>query len=106
LAEGFGPGHNGPIPIVVEVNGDRRAPQRIHDRVVGQPDVASVGDAQFNKDKSVAIVFVTPNSAPQDKATDDLVDRLRSDTRAAAGSEARAYVSGQTAAFKDIADQI
>src|SRR4051794_24050579 len=108
LAEGFGKGFNSPIPIVVDVNGDKQAPQRIHDRVEGQPDVASVGDPQFNKDKSVAIVFVTPNSAPQDKATDNLVDRLRTDaTRTTkANGDAAAYVSGQTAAFKDIADQI
>jgi putative drug exporter of the RND superfamily len=108
LAEGFGPGFNGPIPIVVDVNGDRSAPQKVHDGVAKLPNVASVAEPQFNKDKSVAIVFVTPGSAPQDKATDDLVDRLRSDVTPAAtrGGEAVAYVSGQTAAFKDIADQI
>src|SRR4051794_32262963 len=108
LAEGFGPGFNGPIPIVVDVNSDAGAPQKIHDRVEGLPGVASVGEPQLNKDKSVAIVFVTPDSAPQDKATDDLVDRLRSDVvpKATAGGNAIAYVSGQTAAFKDIADQI
>ena len=33
LAEGFGPGFNGPIPIVVDVNGDPQAPQKIHDGV-------------------------------------------------------------------------
>src|SRR4051812_30555535 len=108
LAEGFGPGFNGPIPIVVDVNGDARAAQKIHDRVERLPGVASVGDPQLNKDKSVAIVFVTPNSAPQDEATDTVVDRLRSDVVPAAtsGGNAAAYVSGQTAAFKDIADQI
>src|SRR3954467_9203359 len=108
LAEGFGPGFNGPIPIVVDVNGDARAPQKIHDRIEGLPGVASVGDPQLNKDKSVAIVFVTPKSAPQDEATDTVVDRLRSDVVPAAtrGGDAVAYVSGQTAAFKDIADQI
>jgi RND superfamily putative drug exporter len=108
LAEGFGPGFNGPIPIVVDVNDDASVPQKIHDRVERLPNVASVGDPQFNKDRSVAIVFVTPGSAPQDKATGDLVDRLRSDVTPAAtrGGDAAAYVSGQTAAFKDIADQI
>jgi putative drug exporter of the RND superfamily len=108
LAEGFGPGFNGPIPIVVNANGDQQAAQRIHDRVEGLKGVASVGDPQFNKDKSVAIVFVTPSSAPQDKATDDVVDALRSDVVPAAtrGGQAVGYVSGQTAAFKDIADQI
>ena len=33
LAEGFGPGFNGPIPIVVDVNGDEQAPQRVYDGV-------------------------------------------------------------------------
>src|SRR4051812_10121939 len=108
LAEGFGPGFNGPIPIVVDVNGDANAPQKIHDRVAKLPGVASVAEPQLNKDKSVAIVFVTPKSAPQDEATDTVVDRLRSDVVPAAtsGGNAVAYVSGQTAAFKDIADQI
>jgi putative drug exporter of the RND superfamily len=108
LAEGFGPGFNGPIPIVVDVNRDAQAPQRIADRVKGLPDVASVGAPQLNDKKTVGIVFVTPDSAPQDQATDDLVDRLRSDVVPAAtrGGNAAAYVSGQTAAFKDIADKI
>jgi RND superfamily putative drug exporter len=108
LAEGFGPGFNGPIPIVVDVNGDPQAAQKIHDRVRGLPGVASVGEPQLNDRKTVGIVFVTPDSAPQDEATDTLVDRLRADVVPAAtsGGDAIAYVSGQTAAFKDIADRI
>jgi RND superfamily putative drug exporter len=108
LAEGFGPGFNGPIPIVVDVNGDPQAPQRIYNGVQGSEDVASVAKPQLNDEKTVAIVFVTPRSAPQDEATDRLVDRLRNDVvpTATAGGDAVAYVSGQTAAFKDIADQI
>src|SRR4029079_375047 len=58
LAEGFGPGFNGPLPLVVDVHRDQQAAQRIHDRVEGLKGVASVGEPQFNKDKSVAIVFV------------------------------------------------
>jgi RND superfamily putative drug exporter len=108
LAEGFGPGFNGPIPIVVDVNGDRQAPQKIYDGVQGLQGVASVRKPQFNKKKTVAIVFVTPTSKPQDEATDKLVDRLRNDVVPAAtrGGDAVAYVSGVTAAFKDIADRI
>ena len=30
LAEGFGPGFNGPIPIVVDMKGDQEAPQRLY----------------------------------------------------------------------------
>ena len=69
LAEGFGPGFNGPIPIVVDVNDDPEAPQRIYDGVQGLEGVASVGEPQFNDEETVAIVFVTPDSAPQDKET-------------------------------------
>jgi RND superfamily putative drug exporter len=108
LAEGFGPGFNGPIPIVVDVNGDAGAPQRIYEGVQGLDGVASVREPQLNDAKSVAIVFVTPTSAPQDEATDELVSRLRSDVVPAAteGGDAVAYVSGLTAAFADIADRI
>jgi RND superfamily putative drug exporter len=108
LAEGFGPGFNGPIPIVVAVHGDAQAPQRIYERTRSFPDVASVREPLFNKARTVAIVYVTPDSAPQDSATDTLVDRLRNDVvpDATAGSNAAAYVTGETAAFKDIADRI
>jgi RND superfamily putative drug exporter len=108
LAEGFGPGFNGPIPIVVDVNGDRQAPQRVYDRVQGVEGVASVDEPQLNDPGTVGIVFVTPESAPQDEETDNLVDRLRDNVVPAAteGGDAVAYVSGQTAAFKDIGDRI
>jgi RND superfamily putative drug exporter len=108
LAEGFGPGFNGPIPIVVDIRGNQQVPQKIYDSVQGTKDVASVSKPQFNDPKSVAIIFVKPTSAPQDAATDTLVTRLRHDVVPAAveGTTAKAYVSGQTAAFKDIADKI
>jgi uncharacterized membrane protein YdfJ with MMPL/SSD domain len=108
LAEGFGPGFNGPIPIVVDVNGDQQAPERVFEGVQGLQGVASVDEPQFNDEKTVAIVFVKPTSAPQDEATDQLVDRLRNQVvpKATEGGPAVAYVSGQTAAFKDIADRI
>jgi putative drug exporter of the RND superfamily len=108
LAEGFGPGFNGPIPIVVDVKGDEDAPQRVYQRVRGFDDVASVRKPQFNDAKTVAIVFVTPNSAPQDESTAQLVHQLRDVVvpAATAGSPAAVYVSGLNAAFIDIADRI
>jgi putative drug exporter of the RND superfamily len=108
LAEGFGAGFNSPIPIVVDVNDDPQAPQRIYEGVQGLEGVASVREPQLNDEETVAIVFVTPASAPQDEETDQLVDRLRDDAVPAAtqGGDAVAYVSGLSAAFKDIADRI
>jgi RND superfamily putative drug exporter len=108
LAEGFGPGFNGPIPIVVDVNGDEQAPQRVYDGVRNLEGVASAGEPQFNDEKTVAIVFLKPASAPQDERTEELVDRLRGDVVPAAteGSDAAVYVSGLNAAFIDIGDRI
>ena len=108
LADGFGPGFNGPIPIVVDVNGDEQAPQRVYDGVRNLEGVASAGEPQFNDEETVAIVFVTPDSAPQDVETEELVDRLRGEVVPAAteGSDAAVYVSGLNAAFIDIADRI
>jgi RND superfamily putative drug exporter len=108
LAEGFGPGFNGPIPIVVDLNGDSEAAQRVYEGVQGSEGVASVREPQLNDAKTVGIVFVTPSSAPQDEETDQLVDRLRNEVVPAAteGSDAVVYVSGLTAAFIDIADRI
>jgi RND superfamily putative drug exporter len=108
LAEGFGPGFNGPIPIVVDVNGDEQAPQRVYEGVRNLEGVASASEPQFNDPKTVAIVFVTPDSAPQDEETSQLVERLRGDVVPAAieGGDAAVYVSGLNAAFKDIGDRI
>jgi putative drug exporter of the RND superfamily len=108
LAEGFGPGFNSPIPIVVDVNGDAEAPQRLFERIQGLEGVASVDEPQLNDEETVAIVFVTPDAAPQDEETDQLVDRLRDEVvpAATAGGDSVAYVSGLSAAFKDIADRI
>jgi len=108
LAEGFGPGFNGPIPIVVDVNGDAEAPQRLFEAVQGLEGVASASEPQLNDAETVAMVFVTPDSAPQAEETDLLVDRLRNDVvpAATAGGDSVVYVSGLTAAFKDIGDRI
>ena len=108
LADGFGPGFNGPIPIVIDVNGDAEAPQRVYEGVRNLDGVESAGEPQFNDEETVAIVFVTPASAPQDTETEELVDRLRGEIVPAAteGSEAAVYVSGLNAAFIDIGDRI
>ena len=108
LAEGFGPGFNGPIPIVIDVNGDEARKQRVYDDVRNLDGVASTGEPQFNDEKTVAIVFVKLDSARRTRQPRTLVKRLRDDAVPAAteGSEAAVYVSGLNAAFIDIGDRI
>ena len=52
---------------MVDVNDDPEAPQRIYDGVQELEGVASVGEPQFNDPETVAIVFVTPDSAHRTK---------------------------------------
>ncbi len=88
LAEGFGSGFNAPIPIVVDVNSDEQAPQRIVDGVRALSGVASVDEPIYNDPKTVAIVFVKPDFAPQDER------RSSSSTRCGATSSRRRRRAG------------
>jgi putative drug exporter of the RND superfamily len=112
LSQGFGPGFTSPIPTVVDMRGDHQAPQRLADAFKGLPGVARVVPPIYNAKTSdaasVAIINVYSKYKPQDQKTDDIVSLLRKDVipKTLEGSDARAYVSGQNAAFTDIGDKI
>ena len=81
LAQGFGPGFNGPLILASEVppGTDTAALERVTEAVQGDAGVARVSPAITNDeaDPSAALWRVVPATAPQDEATTDLVDRLR-----------------------------
>jgi RND superfamily putative drug exporter len=110
LTTGFGAGFNGPIPIVVDQGSDKQAAQRVYQaaRQLPASSAAFVQKPIYNKSKDVALVVISPATKPQDAKTDDLIDTLRTVTvpEALGDSEARAYVSGQNAAFIDISNRI
>ena len=110
LSRGFGPGFNGPIPIVVEQGSDPGASQKIYAAAKRIPSSAAsfVQKPIYNKAKDVGLVVISPATAPQSTKTDDLITRLRDHTvpDALAGTQAHAYVSGQNAAFIDISNRI
>jgi RND superfamily putative drug exporter len=83
LSEGFGPGFNGPMLIVVDTPGgeaDRPKVQQIADAIQATEGVASVVPPQLIPNANLAIVNVFPAAAPQDAETTDLVHRLRDET--------------------------
>jgi RND superfamily putative drug exporter len=112
LSTGFGPGFTSPIPAVVDLRTDHQAAQKLADAFKGLPGVARVVPPIYNAKSadaaSVAIVNVYSKYKPQDKKTDDIVSLLRKDVipKTLASSSAKAYVSGQNAAFTDIGDKI
>ncbi|GAB1516105.1 MMPL family transporter [Actinophytocola sp. KF-1] len=100
LAEGFGPGVNGPLVIMSEGGGT----EELATALDGTDGVARVGEPQRLGD-DLGMVLVFPDSAPQDEATSDLVTRLRTDVLPPleADTGATFLVGGSTAAADDFA---
>ncbi|MGP4051817.1 MMPL family transporter [Streptomyces sp. 2A115] len=95
LAEGFGPGFNGPLQVVVE-KGDANALVSTIRTTEGVARAAAAPPSQ-----GITLIQVVPTTSPQSEATDQLIDRLRDEVIPASGTEA--HVGGVTAVFKDFA---
>ena len=108
LADGFGPGFNGPLIVAVDTKGDLAVADKLQKAIESTPNVAAVTPAVPSPNKQAAIITVYAKSSPQDVATADLVDKLRQTTipDALKGTGATAYVGGSTAAFEDISATI
>ena len=108
LAEGFGPGSNGPLIITIEGDAALDAAQRdaFVQTLQGTEGVAAAftSTEPLRADPPLAIVTVIPTSSPQDEATSDLVTRLRDEVVPASGVDA--LVGGFTAAGQDFADYL
>ncbi|MGI5329438.1 MMPL family transporter [Actinomadura nitritigenes] len=108
LSEGFGPGFNGPLTIVVDMS-KSADPQAATDQVVttvrGLDGVASVDDPVLNRAGDTAVLTAVPQTAPASGATKDLVHAIRA---AVSGVEARTgadiLVTGTTALNIDISE--
>ncbi|MEU6391438.1 MMPL family transporter [Streptomyces sp. NPDC046939] len=96
LAEGFGPGFNGPLQVVVPDGADASGLVARIRTTEGVAQVAAAPPAH-----GVSVVQVVPTTSPQSVETDELIDRLRADVIPEAGVEA--HVGGVTAVFKDFA---
>ncbi|MFD6892736.1 MMPL family transporter [Streptomyces sp. NPDC059957] len=110
LAEGFGPGMNGPLTVVARLGGagDRVAVDALAESLRTTRGVAAAGPAVFNRSGDTAVVTVVPDSSPQSRATSELVDRLREDVipRAGQDSSMQVHVGGVTAGYDDFAEVI
>ncbi|MFE9683532.1 MMPL family transporter [Streptomyces sp. NPDC006285] len=95
LAEGFGPGFNGPLQVVVG-GGDADGLVSAIRSTDGVARVAAAPPA-----RGITVIQVVPTTSPQSERTDQLIDRLRDDVIPASGTEA--HVGGVTAVFKDFA---
>ncbi|MDF3302460.1 MMPL family transporter [Streptomyces tropicalis] len=110
LAEGFGPGVNGPLTLVTRVDGaeDRLALDNLDTVLRGTEGVAAVTPVTYTTGGGTACLTVIPDSAPQSQRTSDLVGRLRTEVlpRAESGTSLDVHVGGVTAGYDDFAGVI
>jgi len=105
LAEGFGPGFNGPLVVAADLHGPRAQASvaRLAARLGHVPGVASASPPVVNAARDAAVIVVYPTTAPQSAPTASLVHRLRDQVipQATADGQVTAFVGGETAAGVD-----
>jgi len=76
--------------------------------LASDPGVASVGEPSFSEKQDLAVIEVTPTTAPQASETSALLERLREDVVPAAVGESGldVSVSGGTALVEDISSRM
>ncbi|EEP72369.1 MMPL domain-containing protein [Micromonospora sp. ATCC 39149] len=104
VAEGFGPGANGPVIIAMTTAGDPGALDRVVTAVTADRGIASVAGMQVDQATGIATLVLFPTSGPQEKATTDTVARLRADVLpgAVGAGPAKAHVGGAAASLSDV----
>ncbi|WP_371662767.1 MMPL family transporter [Streptomyces sp. NBC_00280] len=110
LADGFGPGVNGPLTLVTPVSDaeDKLVLDNLAATLRTTEGVASSSPVTYSADGSTGYLTVVPESSPQSARTSDLVERLREKVlpRAETGTSLDLHVGGVTASYDDFADVI
>ena len=105
LAQGFGPGFNGPLSLVVKLPhaGDTAALNALSNAARRTRDVAAVAPPRLSPSGDAAVISVYPTSSPQSASTTKLVKQLRSVVLPPIESHTgtSVYVGGATATFID-----
>ncbi len=110
ISEGFGPGLNGPLMVVVDTeksDDPKAAVATVTEEIKGLGDVAAVNPATFNEAGDTAMITVIPGSKPSSTDTEDLVHAIR-DTGAdiKADTDAEVLVTGSTAMNIDVSQKL
>jgi len=113
LAQGFGPGFNGPLVLAARVapsaGGAGSTTVASFDTTLrSTPGVAYATPPEFNADGTTAVIIAYPTTAPQAARTADLVTTLRQRVipAATAGTGVTVLVGGETAGGVDAASYL
>ncbi len=110
LAEGFGPGFNGPFSIVAALpsKGDDAALVELSKTLEGEEGVADTTPVMLNPAKNTAVFQLYPTTSPQSEDTTKLLDHIRDDVIPPIEQRtgAKVHVGGITAIFEDFGTAI
>ncbi|MFE1804568.1 MMPL family transporter [Streptomyces sp. NPDC059533] len=116
ITEGFGPGVNGPLTVVTQLDSRQVADEAkrrelsasLRGDLEAVPGVASVTAPVASPDHVLLITTVIPATGPQDAATGDLIHTVQDETlpRTLAGTGATGYVTGTAAAGQTFTDTL
>ncbi|MEN8041748.1 MAG: MMPL family transporter [Actinomycetota bacterium] len=108
VAEGFGPGINGPLLVAIDISEDASIVEPLRDAIARDAGIAGLTSPNVDAEAGVASIVAYPATAPQDDATVETIDRLRADVFPAvlAQSEATAHIGGSTASIADMGAQV
>jgi RND superfamily putative drug exporter len=109
LADGFGPGMNGPLVLATQLSpGDEAGLAAVTGALRATDGVAAVADPAISPAGDAAVITVIPEQGPQHPATERLVTTLRDTTLPglAASTGLDVHVGGVTAVSIDSTDHI
>jgi RND superfamily putative drug exporter len=112
LSEGFGPGFNGVLTVVVDAPNATKEQQKqiaseVTETLKGFPNVAAVSQPSQNEKGDVTISLVTPKTGPASDETKELVEYMREKADTIPEKYGiEAYVTGTTALNIDTADTL
>ncbi|MEU7467611.1 MMPL family transporter [Streptomyces sp. NPDC044984] len=110
LAEGFGPGFNGPLTVVADVKGasdPEAAATTVADAIRDTDGVVSVSPPRFNAEGDTALFSAVPATAPNDERTKELVQTIRAERGGLEDETGATFeVTGSTAMNIDVAQAL
>jgi putative drug exporter of the RND superfamily len=110
LAEGFGPGFNGPFAMVAALpgKGEDQALVTLRKALKNEEGVAKVTSITLNPAKNTGVFQLYPTTSPQSKDTTALLDHIRNDVLPPIEQKtgAQLHVGGITAIFEDFGNAI
>lgn len=107
LADGFGPGFNGPLIAAIDMSKEPNPELLVKlSQAFAADKGVAVASPAFPNDPTApkaAIIQVIPKTAPQDEATNRTIERLRHDVvpSVVGNSSTKVFITGSTAASAD-----